>query len=225
LAQDIPLAISCCKRAHALLADPLPGNQAGLLEFQRQLAPEIVNLFKTCADKPGCVESKRAALGSLRNAVEQLRDRWKSNDHRDYLEFLMFASKILVDEAIDGDRYETLTDAEMLLGFCRRALRGGSRESLPYLRPYYDAVMDTRLRLQPKYAKELLEVQWEATQGVTFRKERKLLPVIALYGLKHRFYLLLDIPGGASHYYRLDDYSPDEIQQASMTGSDRLDRE
>jgi hypothetical protein len=218
-AQDIPLAVSYCKRA-----ETLAGNQGGLLDFQRKLAPPIVNLFKTCADKPDCLESKRAALAKLRGAVEELREKWKYNDHRDYLEFLMFASKILVDEAIDADRYETLADSEMLLGFCRRALRGGSGESLPYLRPYYDAVMETKLRLRPKHAKELLEVQWEATRGRIFRKESQPIPVIALYHLKDRPYLLLDIPGGASNYYCLEgDYSGDEIHKALASGSEQLD--
>ena len=66
-AQDIPLAHSYCKRAQALVDRPgaLDGNQASLLDFPRTLAPLIVNLFKTCADKPECLESKRAALAKL----------------------------------------------------------------------------------------------------------------------------------------------------------------
>ena len=40
-----------------------------------------------------------------------------------------------------------------------------AHESLHYARPYYDAVMETKLRLNPKHSKELLEVQWEATRG------------------------------------------------------------
>src|SRR5262249_50399517 len=139
-AQDLALAESYCKRADRLV-NVLGGNQGGLLDFQCRLAPPIVKLFKTCAEKPDNVEEKRTALVELRVALENLRDKWKNNDHRDYLEFLMFASKILVDEAIDSDRYETLADSEMLLSFCRRTLRGGSGESLRYLRPYYDAVM------------------------------------------------------------------------------------
>ena len=153
-----------------------------------------------------------------------MREKWKNNDHGDHLEFFLFASKILVDKSIDADRYETLTDAEMLLGFCRRALRGGSHESLRYLRPYYDAVMETKLRLNPKHSKELLEVQWEATRGSSFRKDSQLVPVIALYYLKDRPYLLLDIPGGTSNYYCLVDYySAGEIRKAIVSGSDQLD--
>jgi hypothetical protein len=184
----------------------------------------IVELFRTCNEKPNCLESKRAALKKLRGAIEGLRERWKDNDHRDYLEFLMFAGKILLDEAVDMDRYDTLTDSEMLLGFCRRALRGGAGESLRYLRPYYDAVMETKLRQKPKHAKELLEVHWEATRGKTFSREAQALPVVALYLLNDKSYLFLDIPGGASGYYSLhEDYSRAELISALTEGSEPLE--
>lgn len=224
-AQDIPLAVSYCRRAEKL-AESLVGNQGSLLDCQRKLTPPIVDLFQTCADKPDCLENKRAALAKLRGAVQELREKWKNNDHRDFLEFLLFANKILVEEAIDADRYESLMDSEMLLGFCRRALRGDSRDPMRYLRPYYDTVMAAKLRLKPRHAKELLEVQWEATQGKSFRKEGQRLPVLALYQLKDKLYLLIDIPGpqGASHYYCLqDDYSPEEIHMAIRAGNAQLE--
>jgi hypothetical protein len=201
-AQDIPLAVSYCQQAE-MLRTSLVGSQMALLDFQSKLAPAIVGVYRVCAEKPDSAESKRAALAKLRGAIEELREQWKNNDKRDYLEFLMFASKVLLDEGIDADRYETLMDCEMLLGFCRRALLSNTRETLSYLRPYFDTAMEVRLRLKPKDAKELLEVQWEATQGKPFLKMADSAPVLALYVLADKPYLILDVPHGASTYYCL----------------------
>jgi hypothetical protein len=220
--QDLSLAAAYRKKADSVAA-LLDGAQANLLEMQSKLAPPIVELYCVCADTPDCLQSRRDALAKLRCAIQGLREKSKSNDRRDCVEFLMFASRILLDEGIDADRYETLMDSEMLLGFCRRALLCGTGECLRYLRPYYDAVMEAKLRLQPKHVKELLEVQWEATQGTIFRKDPDAIPVIAIYVLKDNPYLFVDIPGGLSKSYCLDaEYSVREIQTL-LAGNGQLE--
>jgi hypothetical protein len=84
--------------------------------------------------------------------------------------------------------------------------------------------MEAKIGLQPKHTKELLEVQWEATQGKAFRKPPVALPVIALYILKDKPYLLVDIPGGLSAYYSLEgDYSRREIAEALAADRGQLE--
>lgn len=220
--QDGSLAEAYCQEASELLGRP-DSTQAKPLDFYRQLTPAIVALFQA-SDARGTLETKRTALKSLRTAIEELREQWRANDNRDHLELLMFATKILIEEGIEADRFETAMDTEMLISFCHRALRNKNVEALRYLRPYYDTVMAAKLRLHPKHVKELLEIQFEATRGEGFRKPARAVPVMALYVLNDQSYLFVDIPQGVSKYYPLDeDYSRSRIETAIWQSSEPLE--
>ena len=102
----------------------------------------------------------------------------------------------------------------------------GSRpqqSTVSYLHPYYDAVLRNKLRLKPKHAKELIEIQWEATRGSFYTKPPNKQPVLALYVLDDTCCLMLEIPGGVSKYCCLDGrYYVDAVRRASADPSQRL---
>ena len=125
---------------------------------------------------------------------------------------LLLATKVLVDQVPDTDRFHLSEDSELLLHLCRQVLpkaaRNSSRnerdqEAGAYLRAYYDTVMSNKLRMKPRHVKDLLEIQWEATRGTLYTKKRESEPVLAMYLLDNECCLLFDVPGGVSKYYSL----------------------
>jgi hypothetical protein len=220
------LARAYCKKA-AELAGALQGEEARRIEFYSRLVPIIVALHTGSAKgKAEGPEDKRARLEELRQAVESLRDSWQQRRVREYLELLVFAAKALVEEGVDADHYETLTDTETLLGLCRGMLRGKGNETRAYLRPCYDAALAAKLRLNPPHVKELLEIQWEATRGQAYQKDASAAPVLALYLLGEKCYLFLDVPRGASKSFCLaDDYRLQDLRAALRADRLALPRE
>jgi hypothetical protein len=214
--QDLDLARAYCKQA-AELAASLPPEDARRIEFGTRLTPAIVALFQTSGEgKTEAGKDKRGRLEELRGVLESLRHAWLGRRLREHLELLAFGGKVLVEECTEADRYETLQDTETLLSLCRVMLHGKGEETRTWLRPYYDAVMATKLRLQPRHVKELLEVQWEATRGRTYQKDASAAPVLALYVLGEKCYLFFDVPCGPSKSYCLaEDYPLADIRTAT----------
>jgi hypothetical protein len=164
-------------------------------------------------------ERKSLALSQLREAVKTVRASTNQNTQRDTLEMLMFASRILVERAVDSDPYRTLEDTELLLGLCRKALLAKTDEPLAYLRPYYDTVVATKMRQKPEQVKELIEVVWEATRGMAYRKRGEPVPVLAAYVMGDRTCLFLDVPqhlGGVSTFGAIEGENQVELLRAAM---------
>lgn len=157
-----------------------------------------------------------ALLENLRNS--------KRNFNRDELERLMFAYRLLlrqVDEKLDD--FKRLELAERLHEHCRSALRmsGSDPGVLTYLRPYFDAVFQAKLKYQPVGTKELIELVWEATTGQLSPPPVDNQPVLAMYFLNDRCHLLLDVPHGRSGRFEVDPdelCSVDALKQASEAG-------
>jgi tetratricopeptide (TPR) repeat protein len=202
VAQDITLASAYSQEAGELRAKLKirPDEPDGTLGL---VTEAIVAVFALPNDSP----TQAAALDKLRLQIHELRDLLRSNVHRDQLEVLLLASKILVDHVPDVDRYHLSEDVELLLYFCRQILPRSSsslgdahpqQETCSYLRAYYDTAMRNKLRMKPTHVKDLIELQWEATSGEFYTKPTEPHPVLALYLLDDKCYLLLDMPDGAS---------------------------
>jgi hypothetical protein len=220
--QDVPLALEYCREAQALRQEQKIESfeVSGTLGL---IAEAIVNVY---AEKnsgvsllppknlaPETMEKQVSALANLRKTIRSLRDELNGNVHRDQLEALLLATKVLTDEDSDSDRYHLSEDAELMLYFCRiilpkssesSNLRYAKQDSGAYLRSYFDTVMRTKLRMKPQHVKDLLEVQAEATNGKFYTKPEQTAPVLAIYLFQDQCLLLLDIPGGISRYYSID---------------------
>jgi hypothetical protein len=221
-AQGLKLAESCCTEAAEVAG--AAKEDAWRLEFYARLTPAVVGLFQSGTaekeDRADGLKEKRSRLVELRQILETLRGAWQQRNVGEHLELLLFAGKILVEQCVEADELKTLTDTEMLLGFCRWMLRGKNGDTRAYLRPYYDAVMAAKLRLQPWHVKELLEVQADATRAQPGARDET-GAVLALYVLGEKCYLFLDVPRGPSKYFCLaDDYTVGEISAAVL--QDRL---
>ena len=204
--QDTELAQAYCREAVLLKKDcetSLTGVERTLIE----LAPPLVDLFSGLKAQE-MHEDDGTGLEPLRSAIVSARNRIGQNIHRDQLELLLFVSRHLVERIPQADRYHLAEDAEMLLGLCRLALprhissSSGSSEfrqdTREYLRPFYDAVLRTKLRLRSSQVSDLLEIQWEATRGELYVKQEKPMPVLAIYVLDDKCYLFVDVPRGVS---------------------------
>ncbi|MFT3889975.1 MAG: hypothetical protein QM713_17675 [Arachnia sp.] len=125
----------------------------------------------------------------LRQALVEFRDRFGPHLHRDQLEVCLIASRVLVDHGQAESLLERREDVALLTNFCRMALApfGGrseaagktgqphdsqlsesNSETRSYLRPYYDSAVRSLLSCADLNAKELIEIQWEATRGTRY---------------------------------------------------------
>ncbi len=227
IAQDITLASAYSQEAGQLRAKLKirPDEPDGTLGL---VTEAIVAVFALPNDSPTQV----AALDKLRLQIQELRDILRGNVHRDQLEVLLLASKVLVDQVADEDRYHLAEDVELLLYFCRQILPRSSstpgdahpqQETCSYLRPYYDTAMRNKLRMKPTHVKDLIELQWEATRGEFYTKPAEPRPVLALYLLDDKCYLLLDVPGGASQQCCLEGkYYVSALTQACIGDAEPL---
>jgi len=229
--QDIELARAYCAEASDLYKKN--GATAGaLIRTLSELCPPIVGLYELDSDTLGDDATRAEALMTLRTTILKLRGNVGQNIHRDQLELLLFAGRILVEALPTDDRYHMTEDAELLLSLCRFALpknaesevgEVGRQETREYLRPYYDAVMRAKLRLVPKHVKDLLEVQWEATRGESYLKPQTSVAVLAIYMLDGKCYVFLDAPRGVSKHFCLDgDFDLPAIRTASTFEQRRL---
>jgi tetratricopeptide (TPR) repeat protein len=217
--QDVPLALEYCREAQALRKE----QKIESIEVSGTLGLIAEAIVKVYAEKspntamPALKDPNAApaenALATLRKTIRSLSDELNGNIHRDQLEALLLATKVLTDEVPDSDRYHLVEDAELMLHFCRIILPKSSeasdlryvkQDSSAYLRSYFDTVMRTKLRMKPQHVKDLLEIQAEATKGKFYTKPEQTAPILAIYLFQDQCLLLLDIPGGVSRYYSLE---------------------
>lgn len=206
LIQDTDLAMEMCLRADKIFT-PHADDAKGLYWALGSLTTKIVALLHN-ADRSGSLDYESLSpREELRAAILKCRDEVGQYPHRDQLEILLFATKILLEQGNEQNRFQKLEDSDLLLTFCRIALnpyqfedRRNPTESTNYLRPYYDAVMKAKLEgpKPPKHVLDLLEIQSEATTGTRYVKSDVAQPVLATYILDGKCWLLLDLPEGES---------------------------
>ncbi|HEY1067164.1 MAG TPA: hypothetical protein VGE52_13680, partial [Pirellulales bacterium] len=190
-----------------------------------RLTPHLVALLK-CTSFPEinrAAQSKAAA--ELRQAIEEHRRELGAKIHRDQLELCLLAAHVLLEYGGETDRLLLRCDADLLTDFCRSNLSpygdepsdrdaderdaAESSESLAYLRPFYDAVFRSRLRVDSKQVHELLELHWEATRGTCYQKPKQPRPILAVYILDDRCHMLLDLPRAGGVYAALPNRAAD----------------
>lgn len=226
--KNIVLAKEICQSADLIFEDLKKKNEPiGLWQALGQLASKAVNCIYEGANNADRDEPRGgSATHELRVAIEAYRDVIGSTPHRDQLEFCLFASKVLLEQGNQKNGYEIAADANLLLSFCRMALMPftgenngiNEFESLNYLRPYYDSVMRAKIRNSSTYVKDLLEIQWEATNGSIYIKNKENYPKLAIYILDEQCYMLLDIPGKESKCLSLLElYDISDIKKACYT--------
>lgn len=245
--QDTELAMATCQAAddiYSQLYDVSPDDgeeesdsaaskppATGMALALGELTTKTVNLIHLSQQAaPSGYDEWMTVIAELRDAIHQFRDENGPNFHRDQLEICLLASKVLLDHGSFDDRFNAYEDAELLLSLCRTALAPfeveqlgiGSADSFGeirgYLRPYYDTVARSKLRIagdKPSHVKDLLEIQREATQGRVYMKPPEIHPTLAIYRLDDECLLLLDLPEGPSRSFTLsDDFDSVEIQHA-----------
>jgi predicted nucleic acid-binding protein len=211
-AQDLELARAYCREATELKNElkVRPADAEGTLGL---VSEAVVSVFSGSAKSLNAENAganvKEVALNTLRRQLHDLCDLLQGSAQRDQLETLLLATKLLVDQVPVEDRYHLAEDSELLLYLCRLILPRGTattgnenlrQETGSYLHAYYDTAIRSKLRMKPSHVKDLLEIQWEATRSEFYTKPSEPRPVLALYLLDDKCYLLLDVPGGASIY-------------------------
>lgn len=92
-------------------------------------------------------------------------------------------------------------------------------ESRAYLRPYYDAVMNAKLKSPMKHVKDLIGIRHEATLGERYRKSKNEVPVLAIYTLGTKSYLFVDLPSACSKCVSLSElYDVERLRECCYTG-------
>lgn len=222
--QDTALALSMCERADKVYATGIDKAQ-GLFQALGELTTRTVKVLHESSSplSPVNENSRVLAVSELRNNILQYRETIGRQPHRDQLEMCLFASKILVEENDSEDEYQIRSDSDLLLSFCRSALKNPlsdkQSESVAYLRPYYDAVMRSKLRSPVANAKAMLEVQFEANMGEQYVKPQKAIPILATYFLDNSCYLIMELPMETCECICISDlYSPNHVKQATLGG-------
>lgn len=148
---------------------------------------------------------------------------------RDDIEAILFASRALIEEfpnpaelpSIEGagppGRLVRREDLEYLASACRLGRRGGP-ESLPFVRPYYDCLIQSLVELDPKDTKHLIHVAWEAINGNVHFKPRTIKATLLLYCSEKGSYFFLDVPRGVSACYALPPGLDVDSLHAAATG-------
>lgn len=195
------------------------------------VAGERVPRDMVMADLSVVSKKELTALKALRATIRRQCDLLDGNLHRDQLETLLLATRVLAEQVPLDDRFHLSEDSELLLYLCRQVLpkSGGEssryrrQEAGHYLHPYFDTVLRTKLRMKPRHVKDLLEVQWEATRGEFFTKPQFNAPVLAVYLLDDKVHLLLDIPGGTSKAFCLEgEYLVSAVKRGGGNPESRL---
>jgi hypothetical protein len=230
--QDLDLAEANHKQALAL-EENLGEEQKKRLELPRRLCAALLAVFKACkaGKERSDDEERRAAtrpdrgkaLAELRKTIDGLEDAMSGNDiRRDHLEYLLFASRLLVQEGMGcRSRWELQEDVELLLRLCRTVLYKRAEQLPRYLRQYYDTAIRALLRIRPKHVQALLEATWEATTGTPHSKPAMSMPTLAFYALDGQVHAFLDVPdrlnpaGLSKHYALGEDYALERIHEAA----------
>ncbi|TWU25270.1 Caspase domain protein [Novipirellula galeiformis] len=229
--QDTQMAIEMCARADAMFElDEKEKIATGLYWALGKLTtPMVAVLDQKACSTDGEVPCEKPA-SALKDAILAARDKLGQHPHRDQLEILLFASRVLLEHSATQNRFAIAEDSDLLLSFCRLALASYHfdgdtvrSESTAYLRPYYDAVMRAKISIPGrKHVLDLLEIQAEATTGARYMKPEESHPILATYVLDDECYLLLDLPRGTSKAFPLASIYDNATIQAACYGKEQL---
>jgi len=238
--QNTELALEMCRRADEVYK-PQKQKATGLWQALGELTTNVVRCIHDSSQlhSTGDIQRSPSSSEELRRTILEYRDTVGAGTvpHRDQLELCLFASKVLLEHSGPQGTFQTMTDADLLLSFCRLALSpyssdshwndGGTvserSESRAYLRPYYDSVMRAKLRLPMKHVKDLLEIQAEATLGTYYIKREESRPVLATYAMSNDCYLIVDLPHGVSMCVPLTEmYGIETIREATVSSKQAL---
>lgn len=243
--QDTELASEMCQKADEIYAQHSE-TANGLYWALGNLTTKTVSLLHHANKPMESLDNQINPRETLRDAILMCRDQVGQYPHRDQLEILLFASKVLLEHGNEQNRFQRQEDSDLLLSFCRIALNPyrfeegrTATESTAYLRPYYDAVMRAKLGIPPlgqetfssesinlRHVLDLLEIQSEATTGTRYVKSDLAQPVLATYILDGECWLLLDLPQGASKAVSLANiYDVQTIRDASHSAVDHATRD
>lgn len=243
--QDTELAAEMCLKADEIYAKHSE-TANGLYWALGNLTSKIVSLLHHDNRPMDSLVAGEIPRECLRETILRCRDEVGQFPHRDQLEILLFATKVLLEHGGEPNRFQKQEDSSLLLSFCRIALNPykfeegrSASESTAYLRPYYDAVMRAQLGVPPpgedafstasinlRHVLDLLEIQSEATTGTRYVKSDLAQPVLATYVLDGECWLLLDLPQGASKAIPLANiYDVQTIRDASYSVVDQGTRD
>lgn len=237
------LALQMCGRAEVIY-ETQQDKATGPWQAIGQLAPKVVRCLAATtgqsAEVPGESASGCDAVCGLRAEIERYRDAIKASPRRDQLEMCLFAARVLLEHGGPRDTYQLLTDADLLLSFCRIGLKphviaqtwdvhaaeNRQSESQAYLRAYYDSVMRAHLANSSPNIKDLLAIQAEATSGAVYVKLDAPVPILATYVLGDKCLLLLDLPHAEGKCLSVAEmYDVEAIRRASESTTLPLPRE
>lgn len=225
---DHELANQMCEVADKIYL-PQKEKAGGLLDAVGTLTTLCVRACEQTAKKGTTNGSELTDQNNLRECILAYRDKVGTTPHRDQLELCLFASDILLNHAGSRNKYQTLADADLLLSFCRVALDSYQATSndepeqefqvsdaVKYLRPYFDTAMNAKMSLGDAQVKEMLQIQAEATLGKLDIKGNEVRPILAVYTLDGKPYLLVDIPRGISRCVSLAEsyYNVEMVREA-----------
>ncbi|QDV68062.1 Caspase domain protein [Rosistilla carotiformis] len=228
---DHELAMQMCHVADEIYLSS-EGKTGGLFDALGTLTTLCVQACEETTESKTASARSTSAQDKLRDCILAYRDKVGTTPHRDQLELCLFASDILLKYAGQRNKYQTLADADLLLSFCRIALESyqGSDDSdsperqevsdaVKYLRPYFDTAMQAKMGLGDSQVKEMLQIQAEATLGTLDLKEKGVRPILAIYVLDDKPYLLVDIPHSLSRCVPLAEsyYHVEMVRNASYS--------
>lgn len=228
---DHELAMQMCQVADEIYRSS-EGKTDGLLDALGTLTTLCVQACEETTESKSALTQSTGAQAKLRDCILAYRDKVGTTPHRDQLELCLFASDILLKYAGQRTKYQTIADADLLLSFCRIALESyeGPNDSYPlerekvsdavrYLRPYFDTAMRAKMKLGDSQVKEMLQIQAEATLGSLDLKEKGIRPILAVYVLDNKPYLLVDIPRSLSRCVPLAEsyYNVEMVRNASYS--------
>lgn len=228
---DHELALQMCQVADEIYRSS-EGKTGGLFDALGTLTTLCVQACEETTESKAASTRSTSAQDELRDCILEYRDKVGTTPHRDQLELCLFASDILLKYAGQRTKYQTLADADLLLSFCRIALESyqGSDDSdspeqqevsdaVKYLRPYFDTAMQAKMGLGDSQVKEMLQIQAEATLGTLDLKAKGVRPILAIYVLDDKPYLLVDIPRSLSRCVPLAEsyYNVEMVRNASYS--------
>ena len=182
-------------------------------EIARCLAWTLTNQAAPEAGPPAAVSTTQGGTRppaensqpceDLRQLLRRMSERSVRHDLT-VLERLMFSYRYLIESTSDSRRnYDMLQCADELLKLCRAACQAAYRPDDPdpnlltYLRPYFEVAFLAKRSSLPRQAcaKELIEIAWEATQGVPYDKAGCAETVLVAFFVAGDCHLILDSPG------------------------------
>ena len=133
------------------------------------IANAIVKVFahqspeESAKDPDASAEKPLTALANLRKTIRDISDELNGNLHRDQLEVLLLAAKVLAEQDQDNDCYNLAEDSELLLYFCRLILpKSSSIADLRYNKQRFERLFAVLLRRRDAHQ---IADEAEACQG------------------------------------------------------------